>query len=368
MEPGIIALPNPLLRTPRAANAMRLLCSRTTAIAEAILLVALIGWFDYESGDFTLTLFYFGPVALATWCAGRVAGWSIALLSGLTWLCSDLMSHGAARALAMSYLNAGMLVLVCGTVVELVLSSRRAHDRLQARLALRTISLAEVHHRVKNNLQIVSSLLLLQSEKFSDAAVRTVFKECRDRINAMARLHEQLYADSASSQLDFAPHLRELAEMLVRSHTPPGCELTLEIDADRVPLDLDRGILLSLIATELLLNPLKHAFAQRTHGHLLVALHWSAQRVLLTVRDNGVGLSPAVLPRDHASGGLELVRAMSRQLGGELTIGNDPAGGTHATISFPTKQPRERRDVPVTTYVETPHPDRRRRSADSLCA
>lgn len=368
MEPGIIALPNPLLPPPRLGKATRLFCSPTNAIGEAILLVALIGWFDYETGDFALTLFYFAPVALATWCVGRIVGWSIALLSGLTWLCSDLISHGAARSLAMPYLNAGMLVLVCGTVVELVLSSRRAHDHLRARLALRTISLAEVHHRVKNNLQIVSSLLLLQSEKFSEPAVRTVFKECRDRINAMARLHEQLYADSTSSQLDFAPHLRELAEMLVRSHTPPGCELTLEIDADRVPLDLDRGILLSLIATELLLNPLKHAFTQRTQGRLVVALHWSAQRVLLIVRDNGIGLTPAVRPTVHASGGLELVRAMSRQLGGELTIGNDPAGGTHATISFSTKQARERRDLPATAYAETPHPDRRRRSTDSLCA
>src|SRR5205823_5785244 len=81
----------------------------------------------------------------------------------------------------------------------------------------------EIHHRVKNNLQSVSSLLRLQSNKFADPAVRDVFTECRDRINAMARLHEDLYNEHRQSNLNFAPHLRELAEMLLRSHKPAGC-------------------------------------------------------------------------------------------------------------------------------------------------
>src|SRR5439155_1752171 len=79
---------------------------------------------------------------------------------------------------------------------------------------------AEVHHRVKNNLQVIFSLLMLQAEKLSNAADRAVFDECRDRIYSMARLHEQLYSSGEFSDLDFAAHLREMAEMLVRSHTP----------------------------------------------------------------------------------------------------------------------------------------------------
>jgi two-component sensor histidine kinase len=102
-----------------------------------------------------------------------------------------------------------------------------------------------------------------------------------------------------------------------------------------------------------------------------VELRWSARRILFSVRDNGAGL-PSELPDNHRSSGIALVRAMSRQLGGELTIGNDPAGGTCATISFPTKrshQPRDFAENPTPIHHgKDPYFDRRRRSADSLCA
>jgi two-component sensor histidine kinase len=373
MQPTIITLPRHFVGVPQRANRKRIRWSSTTAVIEAVLLVALIGWFDYWTGDFAMTLFYFGPVALATWCVGQRAGWSIALLSALTWLISDLALHDHERTRALPYLNAAMLLLVCGTIAELILSIRRAHDRLRARLELRTVSLAEVHHRVKNNLQIVSSLLLLQSDKFADPAVRVVFTECRDRLNTMARLHEQLYAEAGSAQVNFATHLRELAEMLVRSHRPPRCKLTLDVRADCVPLDLDRGILLSLIATELILNPLKHAFDGRVGGKLEVGLRSSAQRIALTIRDDGTGFArEQQTDDDHPSLGLDLVAAMSRQLGGDVTIGNDPRGGTRAAISFPTKPARKSRDLIATStsieYAENSYSDRRRRSADSLCA
>src|SRR6516162_9420687 len=220
------------------------LCSPTTAVIESTLLMLLIGWIDYIT-DFNVTVFYFVPVVLASWRAGRKAGWFIAALCGATVLIADLMVPRSGRVIALSYINAGILVLASGALAELVISYRRAHERLKALLALKTVSLTEIHHRVKNNLQIVSSLLRLQSGKFADPAVRDVFTECRDRINAMARLHEQLYDERGQSHLDFAPHLRELTEMLLRSHTPAGCKLTLNVSADEVPLDLDQSILLS---------------------------------------------------------------------------------------------------------------------------
>ena len=174
---------------------------------------------------------------------------------------------------------------------------------------------------MKNNLQIVSSLLQLQSGKFADPTVRDVFTECRHRINAMARLHEQLYNEAGHSHLDFAPHLRELAEMLVRSHTPPDCKLTLHLSADHVPLDLDQCILLSLIANELLLNSLKHAFYGRATGKMDAELGATPDRITLTIRDDGIGFVPQPSGMEkHPGAGMELVRAMSRQLGGDLVI------------------------------------------------
>jgi len=321
------------------------LCSPKVAVVGSALLMLLIGWIDYVT-DFNVTVFYFVPVVLATWRAGRKAGWFIAVLSGATVLIADLMVPRGGRVIVLSYINAGILVLASAAVAELVISSHRAHERLKALLALKTVSLAEIHHRVKNNLQIVSSLLRLQSSKFTEPAVRDVFTECRDRINAMARLHEQLYNELGQSHLDFAPHLRELAEMLLRSHKPAGCKLTLNVSADHVPLDLDQSILLSLIANELLLNSLKHAFHGRAAGKVDAELRSACDRVTLTICDDGNGFVPPQTEIEEQRGtGMDLVQAMSRQLGGEFVINRLPPSGTCATISFPSKMSRQQPGV-----------------------
>ncbi len=333
----------------RAANKplrVTVLRSPTAAVVESALLMLLIGWIDYKTTDFAVTVFYFIPVVLATWRAGRKAGWFIAVLCGATVLLADLMVPRAGRVIAISYINTGIHVLASGALAELVISSRHAHERLEALLALKTVSLAEIHHRVKNNLQIVSSLLKLQSNKFTDPAVRDVFTECRDRINAMARLHEELYNEHGQSHLNFAPHLRELAEMLLRSHKPAGCTLTLNVSADRVPLDLDQSILLSLIANELLLNSLKHGFHRRAAGKVDAELRRIRDRVTLTIRDNGNGIVPRQAEIEGQRGtGMDLVHAMSRQLGGEFVVNCVPAGGTCANVSFPSKISRQQPGV-----------------------
>ena len=321
---------------------VNVLCSPTAAVIESALLMLLIGWIDYKTTDFAITLFYFAPVVLASWRAGRKAGWFIAALCGATVLMADLMVPRSGRVIALPYINAGILILASAALAELVISSRRAHDRLKALLALKTVSLTEIHHRVKNNLQIVSSLLRLQSNKFADPAVRDVFTECRDRINAMARLHEELYDERGQSHLDFAPHLRELTEMLLHSHRPAGCKLTLNVSADRVPLNLDQSILLSLIANELLLNSLKHAFHGRAAGKVDAELRTTRDRVKLTILDDGNGfVAPPTEIEEQGGTGMELVRAMSRQLGGKFAVNRMPAGGACATISFPSKMSRQ---------------------------
>ena len=320
---------------------VNVLCSPRAAVIESALLMLLIGWIDYAT-DFNVTVFYFMPVVLATWRAGRKAGWFIAVLCGATVLIADLMVPHSGRVIALAYVNAGILILASAALAELVISSHRAHERLKRLLALKTVSLAEIHHRVKNNLQVVSSLLRLQSNKFADPVVRDVFTECRDRINTMARLHEELYDERGQSHLDFAPHLRELAKMLLRSHSPAGCKLTLNVSADRVPLDLDQSILLSLIANELLLNSLKHAFHGLAAATIDADLRMGDDQVVLTIRDDGNGFVPKP-PKieEHRGAGIDLVQAMSRQLGGEFAVNRMPAGGTCATISFRSKMSRQ---------------------------
>jgi two-component sensor histidine kinase len=301
----------------------------------AVVLVAVIGWFDYVTGDFSLALFYLVPVVLATWNAGRVSGWFIGVLSAAGWLVGDsALSHAYVHPL-MPYWNAAMLALIYGVVAHLLSTLHRLQAELQKRVERRTAWLAEVHHRVKNNLQIISSLLMLQAEKLSNAADKAVFDECRDRIYSMARLHEQLYSNGESSDLDFAAHLREMAEMLVRSHTPKGCNLALDVHADPVAVDLDTAVTLGLIANELLLNALKHGFNGRPAGKVTVELY-EGNCNQMTVRDDGYGLPPGFDARKNAGLGLELVLGMTSQIRGEAKIENDPAGGTRTTIFFPS--------------------------------
>jgi two-component sensor histidine kinase len=309
--------------------------SRAAARVLAVVLVAVIVWFDYVTGDFSLAVFYLAPVILATWYAGRASGWLIGLLSAVAWLFVDPAFSQADGHPLMPYWNAAVLALIYGIVAHLLSALERLQAELRKRVERRTASLAEVHHRVKNNLQVISSLLMLQGEKLTNAADRAVFGECRDRIYSMARLHEELYSSGDFSDLDFAAHLREMAEMLVHSHTPPGCILTLEVRADPVAVDLDTAVTLGLIANEVLLNALKHGFDGRSAGKLTVELH-AGNPNQMTVRDDGSGLPPGFDARRNPGLGIELVLGMTKQIHGEVKIENDPAGGTRTTILFPS--------------------------------
>jgi two-component sensor histidine kinase/CHASE3 domain sensor protein len=235
--------------------------------------------------------------------------------------------------------GSGVLGFGCVAVALFVilrgLERRRAAEALlQVSLGEKEILLKEVHHRVKNNLQVVSGLLSLEAEKLRDPQAVAVFRECRDRIHSMARLHQRLYVKGNFASVEFGEHLREMCEMLVRAHTPADCDLSLEVAAETAVLDLDRAVTLGLIANELLLNSLKHAFAGRPAGALSVSLRDGAS-VELTVRDDGCGLPPGFDPKKSAGLGLELVLGLSRQLHGEATIENLPAGGAVAVIRFP---------------------------------
>lgn len=368
MAPAAITLAVPFAGFPRDILKSRGI-SPTTANAISLLLLAVIGLFDYLTGQFSFSIFYLGPVALATWYAGRTSGWSISLLSAAMWLVANITLQPHGYHIGLFYWDAVVLALTYGLVVQLLFSLQQVQMALRSRLEQRTISLAEVHHRVKNNLQIISSLLMLRGEKLVDPVDRAVFDECRERIHSMARLHEQLYSGRELTELDFATHLRELAAMLIRSHTPPGCALSLEIRADPLPLDLDRAVTLSLVANELILNALKHAFTGRATGKINVWLR-ARPRIELTVRDDGRGLPPGFVAERDGGIGLELVHAMVRQIAGKAAVTNDPSGGTCATVSCP---PLPRRgkfsftepSTPI-NYVKTPNPDRRRRSADRL--
>jgi len=231
----------------------------------------------------------------------------------------------------------------------------RAQEELQASLKEKEVLLRELHHRVKNNLQVISSLLDLQSEDIQDPQARDIFLEAQNRIRSMAHIHEQLYQSSNLAELDVHAYIAQLAHTLLQSYGKTG--ISLMIDVAAVPLDVDTAVSCGLIINELMSNSLKYAFPQkrqpRDSHEIRITLHpHNPAMLLLEVQDNGIGF-PHILSEEHQalSFGLRLVKMLVRQLKGEITI--DSAHGTKITIIFerPAYPPRSMKRTSVPSAV-----------------
>jgi two-component sensor histidine kinase len=190
----------------------------------------------------------------------------------------------------------------------------------------------EVHHRVKNNLQMMASLLNLQRHASALPAVHVAIDEARARIASIALLHEKLYVAADLAHVDGGEYLRDLAQRLAAELAPTG-HVNVEADADPVPLSADRAIPCGLIVNELVTNAIKHAFPHGEGGRVHISLRASAAEIRLCVGDDGVGLPAAIQPTDSPGVGLQLVAAFVEQLDATLTV--DRGHGTRFDIRFP---------------------------------
>jgi two-component sensor histidine kinase len=213
---------------------------------------------------------------------------------------------------------------------------RQAEAHLTASLREKEVLLKEVHHRVKNNMQIVSSLLELQSDVIDDATLLAQFRDSQDRIRSMALVHETLYQSQDLARLDLARYIHTLSAQLVQSYSVDPRRITVQIQVEPVILDIDQAIPCGLILNELLSNAFKYAFPQNRSGAVHVELHADpAQQAVLVVRDNGIGFPDAIDFRHTESLGLQLVAMLTEQLQG--TIALERAGGTTFTLTFPVR-------------------------------
>jgi PAS domain S-box-containing protein len=200
-----------------------------------------------------------------------------------------------------------------------------AENRIEAALREKEVLLKEVHHRVKNNLQIVSSLLQLQAGSQEGAAVRELLADSQDRIRSMALIHEKLYQHHDFARIDFADYLRGLLAVLSASH---GTAARLDIDAESLWLDIDQAVPAGLIVNELVTNSWKHAFPGGREGCIRVRFAAEGERRLrLEVADDGIGLAPGADPEQSRSLGLRLVRLLAGQLEAELRFSGPPGFG-----------------------------------------
>ncbi|MFP3794771.1 AAA family ATPase [Paraburkholderia sp. SIMBA_027] len=217
-------------------------------------------------------------------------------------------------------------------------------EQVEALLEEKDALLHEVHHRVKNNLQLISSLLNLQGARVPDRAVAELFQESRNRVRSMAMVHENLYRAGNFARIDMAPHIRNLCAHLARVYEMSQSGVVLDVKVDDVQLDMNRAIACGMIVNELVSNALKHAFPQGRRGNLRVTLSLddtvehaprhadAAPRCILSVADDGVGLPVAFAIEEVDSLGLQLVHDLSCQLRGVIDISRH--GGTCFAIQF----------------------------------
>ncbi len=210
---------------------------------------------------------------------------------------------------------------------------RKQHEaEIKASLHEKEVLLKEIHHRVKNNLQIICSLLNMQADAVADAATRLAFDESRNRVKSMALIHEQLYQTPDLAHIDLGEYLETLVASIQRSAGGNSSHVTFELDCQSVALDIDRAVPCGLIVNELLTNALKYAFPDEHSGTIKLQLRAENQAVTLQVRDDGVGIAPDFNWEESDSIGLQLVSALTEQLEGNARLDND--NGAIWTIRF----------------------------------
>jgi two-component sensor histidine kinase len=224
-------------------------------------------------------------------------------------------------------------------VLETEVAERRlAEEQARASLAEKETLLREVHHRVKNNLQLISSLLHLQSRKVADNQVLAMYQESQNRIHSMALVHERLYQSTSLAQIDFAQYVHGLAIDLFHSYAIDPNRIRLKLDLEDTPLDIDMAIHCGLMVNELVSNALKHAFPRGGEGEVSLTLHSEgAGQHCLTVSDDGIGLPPGLEDADSDRLGLQLVVTIVEQIEGTLEI--QRGKGTTFRICFAEATP-----------------------------
>lgn len=213
----------------------------------------------------------------------------------------------------------------------------QAEAQIKASLAEKEVMLKEIHHRVKNNLQVISSLVSLQADTLADERIREEFNDVRDRVRSMALVHEKLYQTGDLAHVNFADYTASLLQYLWRSHGALAGKVRLELAVAPVALPIEAAVPCGLILNELAGNALKHAFPDNSSGEVTVCLELdpATETVSLWVRDNGVGLPVGLDWRQSRSLGLRLIQMLAGQLRGTVETG--PGPGAEFRITFPLK-------------------------------
>jgi PAS domain S-box-containing protein len=223
--------------------------------------------------------------------------------------------------------------MVLSAIVD-ISDRRQKEERIRLALKEKEILLGEVHHRVKNNLQIIYSLLELQSARVTDSAALDLLRDSQNRVRSMAQIHQTLYQSKNFAEVDIALFLDTLVPSLITSYVVNAELVSITVRADQVLLPIDAAIPCGLLVNELVSNALKHAFPDGRAGTITVTLNQRDDgEVVLSVSDDGVGIPAHIDIAAAPTLGLQLVTLLSDQLGGRFEI--QRSGPTRCIVCFP---------------------------------
>ena len=198
--------------------------------------------------------------------------------------------------------------------------NKKNEEKLTQSLKEKEVLLKELHHRVKNNMQVISSILNLQSSYVKDDYAYNLLKECQNRIKTMAFIHESLYQSKNLESVNFSEYVGVLSKNLIHSYTISSRKIKLVLTLDDLMLSIDYSIPCGLIINEIISNSLKYAFPDDRDGIIFVTLEVSVNRIYLIVGDNGIGIPESIDIKDTQTLGLQLVNTLVEQLNGKISL------------------------------------------------
>jgi PAS domain S-box-containing protein len=247
-------------------------------------------------------------------------------------ICKDGQKKWVSHTLTPVFSTQGNLQKTIVIATDITLR-KNMEEQIRESLDEKGLLLREIHHRVKNNLQIIISLFNLQSHYVEDKKAFVALKEGQDRIKSMALIHERFYQNDGLSKIDFDDYIKRLVENLFLSFSISPDRIKSTVEADKISLDIDTAVPCGLIINELVSNALKHAFLPEKPGQLFVSLKYlDSTQVRLTVKDDGIGLPAGFDVTKYDSLGMQLINALSNQLDGKLTTIVD--NGTTFQLDF----------------------------------
>ena len=217
-------------------------------------------------------------------------------------------------------------------IIRDITHHKKIEHEIKKSLKEKEILIKEIHHRVKNNMQIITSLLNLQSSYFDDKDIVSVFQESQDRVKSMAMVHEKLYQSQDLASINYADYINSLTLSLFSSHGVDLRSINLNLDLETIYLGIDTAIPLGLLITEIVTNAIKHAFPDGQNGNINIKLERNNSVHTLTISDDGVGI-PKDLELDNTDSlGIKLIMSLAEQLDAKLTI--EGVNGTEYVIKF----------------------------------